>query len=269
MKINLWIDIKCRLEEEEQKYIESIREIIPVTFMSDRSGTMDFTDDADVEKEPYTVDLKYIVYLSDDPQKLRQAKRQGYPVIAYLHEDMPLDVSPYAVENLSAIDEEYLIRVYCHSKGIPQVITMTDRLIIREMAMSDLDALLKIYETNEKTAFFQAFYDNREEAAAYLADYIKNVYDFYGFGIWGICLKEDFVTANDIQELQMIDLSTRCPLIGIIGLTPRDEALELGYALAKAYQGRKYIVEAREAVIRYAKEVLGYQEIIEITRKSK
>lgn len=242
MKINLWIDIKCRLEEEERKYIESIREILPV-------------------------DQKYTVYLSDNPQKIRQAKRQGYPVIAYLHEDMPLDVSPYAVESLLALDEEYLIRVYCHSKGIPQVITMTDRLIIREMVMSDLDALLKIYETNEKTAFFQAFYDNREEAAVYLADYIKNVYDFYGFGIWGICLKEDFVTVDDIQELQTIDLSMRCPLIGIIGLTPRDDALELGYALAKAYQGKKYIVEAREAVIKYTREILGNHKIIEITNR--
>ncbi len=234
----------------------------------DISGTMDFTDDLDVEKGSCAKDQDHTVYLSDDPQKLRQAKRQGYPVIAYLREELPLDVSPYAVENLSAIDEEYLIRVYCHSKGIPQVITMTDRLIIREMTMSDLDALLEIYETNEKSAFFQAFYDNREEAAAYLADYIKNVYDFYGFGIWGICLKEDFVTADDIQELQTIDLSMRCPLIGIIGLTPREDALELGYALAKAYQGKKYIVEAREAVIKYAKEALGYQEIIEITQKN-
>ncbi len=268
MGIKLWIDIKCRLEEEEQKYIESIRGIIPVTFMSDKSGSMNFSSDEDVEKDPYTVDPKYIVFLSDDPQKIRQAKRQGYPVIAYLSEDMPLDVSPYAVETLFAIDEEYLIRVYCHSKGIPQVITTTDRLIIREMAMSDLDALLEIYETNEKTAFFQAFYDNREEAAAYLADYIRNVYDFYGFGIWGICLMEDSFSADDIQEAQMIDLPTRCPLIGIIGLTPRDDALELGYALAKTYQGKKYIAEARKAVIKYAKEILGYHKIIEITNRS-
>lgn len=267
MEIKLWIDIKCRLEEEEQKYIESIRGIIPV-FMSDKSGAMDFTDDADVEEEPYTLDQNYTVYLSDDPQKIRQAKRQGYPVIAYLREDMPLDVSPYAVESLLALDEEYLIRIYCHSKGIPQVITTTDRLIIREMAMSDLDALLEIYETNEKTAFFQAFYDNREEAAAYLADYITNVYDFYGFGIWGICLKEDSFSADDIQEAQMIDLPTRCPVIGIIGLTPRDDALELGYALAKAYQGKKYIVEAREAVIKYTREILGNHKIIEITNRS-
>ncbi len=144
MGIKLWIDIRCQLEEEEQKYIESIQEIIPVTFISDIPGAMDFTDDADVEKEPCAVNQKYTVYLSDDPQKIRHAKRQGYPVIAYLCEDMPLDVSPYAVENLLAIDEEYLIRIYCHSKGIPQVIAMTDRLIIREMAMSDLDALREI-----------------------------------------------------------------------------------------------------------------------------
>ncbi|MDE6744822.1 MAG: GNAT family N-acetyltransferase [Lachnospiraceae bacterium] len=269
MEIELWIDINCQLEEEEQKYIESIREILPMIFISDKSGSMEFNGDTNVKKEPYAVNQKYTVYLSDDPQKIRQAKKQGYPVIAYLRDDMSLDVSPYAVKSLLALDEEYLARVYCHSKGIPQVIITTDRLIIREMAMSDLDALLEIYETNEKTAFFQAFYDNREEAAAYLADYIRNVYDFYGFGIWGICLKEDSAMADDISDAQMIDLSIWCPLIGIIGLTPRDEALELGYALAKAYQGRKYIVEAREAVIEYAKEVLGYQEIIEITQKSK
>ncbi|MDE6426389.1 MAG: GNAT family N-acetyltransferase [Ruminococcus sp.] len=266
MEIELWIDIKYPLEEEEQKYIESIREILPVTFMSDKSGSMDPIDDGDIEKKPCAIDQKNIVFLSDDPQKIRQAKRQGYPVIGYLREKLPLDVSTYAVESLLALDEEYLVRVYYHSKGIPQVITMTDRLIIRELSMSDLDALLEIYETNEKTAFFQAFYDNREEAAAYLADYIKNVYDFYGFGIWGICLKEDSAMADDIPDEQMIDLFRRCPLIGIIGLTPRDEALELGYALAKAYQGKKYIVEAREAVIKYAKEVLKYQEIIEITQ---
>lgn len=241
MEIGLNVDFKCQLEEEEQKYIESIR------------GTLQ----------------KYTVYLSDDPQKIRQAKIQGYPVIAYLRGDMPLDVSPYAVTSLSAIDEEYLTQVYCRCKGIPQVITTTDRLIIRELAMSDLDALMEIYETNEKTAYFQSFYDNREDAAAYLSDYIKNVYDFYGFGIWGICLKEDSITADAIPEAQMIDLSMRCPVIGIIGLTPRDGAVELGYALAKAYQGKKYIVEAREAVIKYAKEVLEYQEIIEITQKSK
>lgn len=171
LEIELWIDIQRRFEEEELGYIESVREVLPVTFMSDRSGSMSGNGD--------------IVYLCDDPQKIRQAKRQGYPVIAYLREDMPLDVSLYAVTSLLAIDKEYLTRVYCHSKGIPQVIATTDRIIIREMVMSDLDALLEIYEINEKTAFFQSFYDNRDEAAAYLADYIKNVYDFYGFGIWG------------------------------------------------------------------------------------
>lgn len=265
MEIELWIDIRHHLERGELEYIESIRKTLPVIFISEKIKLPDVAID---EKKQYSLEQKNIVFLSDDPRKIRQAKRQGYPVIAYLRENMPLDVSPYAVENLFAIDEEYLIQVYCHSKGISQVITTTDRLIIREMTMSDLDALLEIYETNEKTAFFQAFYDNREEASAYLADYIKNVYDFYGFGIWGICLNEDSAMVDDKPDAQIIDLSMMCPVIGIIGLTPRDDALELGYALAKVYQGKKYIVEAREAVIKYAKEVLGYQEIIEITQKN-
>lgn len=267
MKIELWIDTKCRLEKEEQEYIESLREILPVVMMSDIPGSIDFAVDENVKREQNIKNQEYAVYLGDDSQRIRQMKKRGYPVIAYLREDMPIDVSPYAVESLLALDEEYLTRVYCHSKGIPQVITSTDRLIIREMAMTDLDALLEIYETNEITPFFQTFYDNREEAAAYLADYIKNVYDFYGFGIWGICLKENSNAAGEGQEGQTVELSVQCPMIGIIGLTPREGALELGYALAKAYQGKKYIVEARKAMIEYGRKKLGNDKIIEITNR--
>ncbi len=250
-EIELWIDVRCRLEAEERRYIESIQGTFSVTFVHEGLESVEDNGAAVGKKGKYAIDQKYIVYLSDNPQRIRQAKTQGYPVIVYLRENTPLDASAYAVTSLLAIDEEYLTWVYCHSKGIPQVITTTDRLIIREMVMSDLDALLEIYETNEKTVFFQAFYDNKEEAAVYLADYIKNVYDFYGYGIWGICLRRD-------EE----------KIIGIIGFTPRKDALEMGYALAKAYQGKGYIIEARRAVMEYAEDKLDECNILEITNHS-
>ncbi|MDE6696523.1 MAG: GNAT family N-acetyltransferase [Muribaculaceae bacterium] len=257
------------LTAEEIEYLYLLKRIKQINVLAYDPEDKDWEESSDV--------ARIVIYISDDFEFLLKAQDVGRVAIACLDKHYKEQekkgnlclLNRYAVENLSAIDEDYLIQVYCHSKGIPQVITTTDKLIIRELSMSDLDALLEIYETNEKTAFFQSFYDNREEAAAYLFDYIRNVYDFYGFGIWGICLKEDSGTADDIQEAQMIDLSKGCSVIGIIGLTPREDALELGYALAKAYQGRQYIVEAREAVIKYAKEVLGHQEIIEITQKNK
>lgn len=91
---------------------------------------------------------------------------------------------------------------------------------------------------------------------------------FTDLGSGGICLKGDFVKADEMPETQMIDPSIWRPLIGIIGLTQRDGAVELGYALAKAYQGKKYIAEAREAVIKYVKDTLGYDKVIEITNRT-
>ena len=267
-KIKIYLHMLRELTAEETEYIYLLKRTNRINVFPYDPEDKDWIESSET--------ARVAIYISDDFEFLEKAQDTGRVAIACLDKQYKEQEKKgnlclhnrYAVESLLALDEEYLVRVYCHSKGIPQVITTTDRLIIREMTMSDLDALLEIYETNEKTAFFQIFYDNREEAAAYLADYIKDVYDFYGFGIWGICLKEDSFTADDIRELQMIDLATRCPMIGIIGLTPRDDALELGYALAKAYQGKRYIAEAREAVIKYTREILGNHKIIEITNRS-
>ena len=52
------------------------------------------------------------------------------------------------------------------------------------------------------------------------------------------------------------------PIIGIMGFTPREDALELGYALQKQYQGRGFVTEAKKALMEYAENVLNCHNII-------
>ncbi len=250
-KIKVILHMLRELTPEETEHLLFLQKIDHINMLQHASEGKGYEENN--EKEGIKI------YISDDYDFLKRAKNLEITVIACIDEQLREREKKEdrcifirnAIESLTALDRDYLETVYCRRKGIPRLITMTNRLIIRELCCFDRDALMEIYDSNVKTPFFQAFYDNREEAAAYLANYIKNVYDFYGYGIWGICLRRD-------EE----------KIIGIIGFTPRKDALELGYALAKAYQGKKYMVEAREAVIKYTREILGIHKIIEITNQS-
>lgn len=203
------------------------------------------------------------ICISDDYYILKDAYKAGWAVIVYLDkltktQEKTIDSSfvQFAIDSLYAIDKTYLHLVYCRCKGIPRLITQTDRLLIREMTLSDIDDLIEIFESNEKTDFFEPFYGSREEAEIYLSSYTNDVYRFYDYGIWGAYLKE-------------------CDkMIGIAGFTPRPgtdhkPVLELGYAVAKSYQGHGYAKEACKAVVTYARKELEYDEIIKITSKGR
>lgn len=201
------------------------------------------------------------ICISDDCDVLRYAKDAGWAVVAcrdfILKEQERKGEDTYfvsyAVEDLSAIDREYLDTVYCRCHHIPCRIADTERLLIREMAIDDLDGLMEVFDSNEKTKFFEPFYDHREDAKEFLAAYIRNVYPFYDYGIWGIYLK---ATGR---------------MIGIAGFTPREGTgekvvLELGYAVSRTYQNCGYAREACGAVIEYAEENLKYDKIIKVTK---
>lgn len=202
------------------------------------------------------------ICISDCAAVLRCAKNAGWAVIAC--RDSILEEQErrgedayfvsYAVENLSVVDREYLETVYYRSHQIPRLIADTERLLIREMASGDLDDLMEVFDSNDKTDFFEAFYDGREDAREFFDAYIKDVYRFYDYGIWGIYLKASG------------------KMIGIVGFTPREgtgnkNILELGYGISKEFQNRGYAKEACSAVMRYAEEMLEYEEIITVTEE--
>lgn len=132
-----------------------------------------------------------------------------------------------------------------------RIITETERLIIREMVQSDLNALCKILCDEEvmRATYESAF--SVEEAQNWMNRHFKR-YAEYGFGLWAVVLKE----TNE--------------MIGQCGLTVQSwrekELLEIGYLFQKAYWHKGYATEAAIACKEYAFSVLNASSVYSIIR---
>lgn len=138
------------------------------------------------------------------------------------------------------INADFIIKMYQRYHHLPWTILSTERLILREMTVDDVDRLYEIYDGEGITDHTEPLYEDRQQEIEYTKDYIKNMYEFCGYGLWLVVEKEGG------------------RVVGRAGITGRegyDEA-ELGYVIEKERQRRGYALEACRAVIGYAKDVL-------------
>lgn len=201
------------------------------------------------------------VRITDNIDKIREYQRQGIPCILVLNDkNSGLDTS--CAKYCALLDEDitsedkvreilgdaYLDLVEARALGKPLIISSSDRIIIRELTIDDAEAIYDLYE-NSNTHFLEDFYDSKEEARAIISRYINDVYNFYGYGLWAVTLRE-----NE-------------KVIGIVGFTPRDSSdevmdIELGYAIHPDFQQKGYGLEAAMAAVNYAKENIEYGKIL-------
>lgn len=150
------------------------------------------------------------------------------------------------VQGFEHVDYEFLNRVYLRHHQLPWVMLETKRLILRELALSDMDALFSLYDDSRVTKYTEKLYP-REEEVEYQKAYIRNMYQFYGYGMWLVCLR-------DTGEV-----------IGRAGLENRifneTAVLEMGYLIAAKEWNKGYATEACEALISFAKRELDFSEI--------
>lgn len=130
------------------------------------------------------------------------------------------------------------------------MILQTDRLLLREMQQSDLQALCRMLQDEAVMyAYEHAFGD--EEAQNWLDRQMER-YQEHGFGLWAVILKE-----SD-------------KMIGQCGLTIQEcmgqKVIEVGYLFEKAYWHKGYATEAAVACRNYAFENLGVNEVFSIIR---
>lgn len=182
------------------------------------------------------------LFLTDSAEACRQLLEAGQAVLIFLHPENSSESfsgAKYACENLTDLTPDYLERVYRRYRGIPWDILTTPRLLLRETTPEDVDAFLSIYSDPAITRYTEALYP-REEEIAYTRDYIRNMYEFYGFGIWTV-----------------IERATGT-VIGRAGLAMREgyEDPELGYVIGTPWQNKGYATEALRAILTYAKEEL-------------
>ena len=142
--------------------------------------------------------------------------------------------------NVSEIMDSYL--EVTHST---RVILETDRLIVRESTVDDVDEFYRIYSTPETTLYTEPLFDDPKDEKAYMEKYIREIYGFYGIGIWTLVLKE----TNEV--------------IGRAGITVKDgyDAPEIGYVLGKEYRGKGYASEACKGIIDYISYNYSFEKI--------
>lgn len=160
------------------------------------------------------------------------------PYIVWLNEGNREQCFPdgsYCVENPGDIDAQYLDRVYRRFCGIPWDIAETPRLRIREITVEDVPRLYELYSDASVTQFMEPLLAEPEQEIIYTREYIKNVYRFYGYGMWVIEGRESG------------------QVIGRAGLEYKEgfEGLELGFMLGAAYQHKGYAYEACSAILSY------------------
>lgn len=192
------------------------------------------------------------VKIATNPEEAACFDADNIPYIVWLNESNRNRSFPngaYCVENLSDIDAEYLDRVYRRFKGIPWDIAETPRLKIREIKVEDVARLYELYSDERITQYMEPLFRDPGQETAYTREYIKNVYGFYGYGMWIIENKE---TGQ---------------VIGRAGLEYKEgfDGLELGFMLGVDYQHKGYAYEACSAVLRYGISELGQNRYYALT----
>ena len=129
-----------------------------------------------------------------------------------------------------------------------RIVIETDRLILRPLTMSDLDALAALYADPEVRRYFPDGVRTHEETRGELQWIIDVYYGKYGYGLWATILKDtgDFIG--------------RCGLLPweIDGRTE----VEVAYLLDKRHWRRGLATEAAAAIVDFAFATLPVERLI-------
>lgn len=127
----------------------------------------------------------------------------------------------------------------------------TDRMILRRWREADREPFARLNTDPRVMEFFPATL-SREESDR-MVDRIENHFEERGFGLFVVEMREDQT------------------FVGFVGLAvPSFHAaftpcVEIGWRLAADYWGRGLATEGARAVVRYAFDVLGIEELVSFT----
>lgn len=204
----------------------------------------------DVTDNPY---LQHdSLFLTDSPHMLAILKLWGLYAVALLHEENRNASFPdarFVLEGLEGADYKYLQRVYQRFAGLPWEILVTEHLRVRESTVEDVEEFYRIYKEPSITYYMENLFPDPEMEKAYMRNYIRRIYDFYGYGLWTVLCRE---TGQ---------------VIGRAGVSVRDgyELPELGFVIEAAHQRKGYAWEVCTAILQYAREELqmeGLQALV-------
>lgn len=187
-----------------------------------------------------------ILYLTDDVNLLRIWEKCGMKGAVLLHQDNrqeDFNGIMYALEQVEELGREELDRIYRRLHGLPWRILETERCVVREITVGDVDRLYEIYAEPSVTEYMDHLYADRDEEKSYTESYIRNMYGFYGYGMW------------------IVEEKRSGYVIGRAGIEPRGKETELGYVIARSWQRLGIAEEVCRAVLQYGFEELRLGQI--------
>ena len=199
----------------------------------------------------YQLDIdgtEYIFVITDREEWARKLRAAGVPVAVYLHpgnEDQNLSDFLYAVEDPEDIDMDYMEKACRRLLGMPWEILETERCLIRETAVEDVEEFYEIYKHPAITEFMEELYPEKEQEREYIRQYIAQVYTFWEFGVWTVVEKESGA------------------VIGRAGFSYREgfEEPEIGFIIGVPWQRKGYAQEVCRAILDYGRDVLGFETV--------
>ncbi|MBQ6095796.1 MAG: GNAT family N-acetyltransferase [Lachnospiraceae bacterium] len=240
-------DEKCAAagkEEASKRLTEWIAELesLGIEVEWNQSGRSGIDEAAPGDAWPESAGDAGTLWITDDLAAAKKYAAQGKPVLGLLTDENPGPDTigiPYLAYDLTEIEPKYLEEAYRRQAGIPCDILETERCLVRETTLSDADAFYQIYADPSITAHMEDLPRDRDAFRAWLEGYSRNVYALFEYGIWTVCLKPNF------------------SIIGRAGLNLREgfDDPELGFVIAKQWQGQGLAFEVCSAILEHAREI--------------
>jgi RimJ/RimL family protein N-acetyltransferase len=189
-----------------------------------------------------------LLIVSDSTQMADDLIERGYYVVGIWHDENRSESFAglkYVFTDIEEIARDSYEKAYQRYAQLPWEILRTERCIIRETTVEDVDEFYKIYADPEMTRYMEGLFKNPEDEKKYTRDYIEKVYGLLGFGTWTVIRKEDG------------------RIIGRAGFSVRNgfDDIELGFLIGTEFQREGYAYEVCSAILDYGKQVLQFDKV--------
>ena len=156
-------------------------------------------------------------------------------------------------EGFEYLDETYKAHLRARYFGENVVIGRSERVLLREMKMSDLEAFYSFSDVGDEPVLQAFLKETYAESENNLKAYIENMYPMYDYGIW-------VVESIDDGEV-----------IGLCGLGQAEVkgefCTDLGYYICPKWRKRRFAYESIEIVLDYVKNYLEFPCICAIIKE--
>lgn len=199
--------------------------------------------------QKFSQDWNKSLFLTTMREKAEQISSYGAAVVGY---EVPGSAGAFwhdvdmVLQGLDEVDYEFLNRVYLRKHGLPWNILTTQRCVVREMTVQDLDALYTLYEDPMTKQYMEPLYPPQKEFE-YVKSYIQNRYRYFGYGMWLIVQKESgrVIGRAGFDEVEV---------------NGRVET-EFGYLIAADLRRQGYAKEVCTALLQYGKQYHAFEEV--------